>query len=176
MSDGMQWIVSFELPNGGPGPDTVASEDLASEFDAVVVLLLRDHYCQVSRDRAKAYSDAFETFDDENVAVVGVLPDSEDRAAYWRKRYDLDYPILSDSSEGPAADADADATPAMADGSPRFDAFSDAETGLDSLPGIGILDTRSEYPRLVYTEGGELLQECPGPEEALDAATDVLAE
>jgi len=171
--DGMQWIVRFELPNGGPGPETVASDDLAAEFDAVVVLLLRDHYCQVSRDRAQAYSDAFGEFADEGVAVVGALPDSKDRAAYWRKRYDLDYPVLADSADGPTADAEG-ATPAMTDGTPRFDAFSDVEVGVDSLPAIGVLDTDSKYPRLVYTDGGETLQECPDPDEALEATVDAL--
>ena len=175
MSDGMQWIVRFELPNGGPGPDTVASDDLAGEFDAVVVLLLRDHYCQVSRERAGAYSDAFEAFAAEDVAVVGALPDTAERAGYWRRRYELTYPVLADSSEGPAAaEADAATATAMTDGTPRFDAFADIEVGVDTLPGIGVLDTRSKFPRLVHTEGGETLQECPSPAEALDAARDAL--
>jgi len=175
MSDGMQWIVRFELPNGGPGPATVASDDLAAEFDAVVVLLLRDHYCQVSRNRASAYSDAFDEFAAEDVAVIGALPDTEERAAYWRDRYDLTYPVLADSAEGPsAAAAETDTATAMTDGTPRFDAFSDIEVGVDSLPGIGVLDTRSKFPRLVYTEGGETLQACPSPDEALDATLDAL--
>jgi peroxiredoxin Q/BCP len=175
MSDGMHWIVRFELPNGGPGPDTVASDDLAGEFDAVVVLLLRDHYCQVSRERATAYSDAFEEFAAEDVAVVGALPDTAERAGYWRRRYELTYPVLADSAEGPAAaEADAGGATAMTDGTPRFDAFADVEVGVDSLPGIGVLDTRSKFPRLVHTEGGETLQECPSPSEALDAARDAL--
>ena len=172
MSDGMQWIVRFELPNGGPKPATVASDDLASEFDAVVVLLLRDHYCQVSRDRASAYSDAFDEFAAEDIAVIGALPDTEQRAAYWRDRYDLTYPVLADSAEGPSAEAET--ATAMTDGTPRFDSFSDIEVGVDSLPGIGVLDTQSTFPRLVYTEGGETLQACPGPDEALDAALDAL--
>ena len=177
MSDGMQWIVRFELPNGGPGPATVASDDLAAEFDAVVVLLLRDHYCQVSRDRAGAYSDAFDEFAAADIGVVGALPDTEERAAYWRDRYDLSYPVLTDSAEGASAAADDTGTAtAMTDGTPRFDALSDVEVGVDSLPGIGVLDTRSTFPRLVYTEGGETLQDCPSPDEALDAALGVLGE
>jgi len=177
MSDGMQWIVKFELPNGGPGPETVTSDQLASEFDGIVVLLLRDHYCQVSRERATAYSDVFESFREEGLAVVAALPDDVDRAAYWRTRYDLDFPVLADDADGPTADADAEAgtaAPAMTDGTPRFDAFSDVEMGVDSLPGIGVLDTSSNWPRLVHTEGGETLQECPEPDEALDLATDAL--
>ncbi|WP_049930006.1 redoxin domain-containing protein [Halosimplex carlsbadense] len=175
MSDGMQWIVRFELPNGGPGPDTVASDDLAGEFDAVVVLLLRDHYCQVSRERATAYSEAFDEFAAEDVAVVAALPDTAERAGYWRRRYELTYPVLADSAEGPAAaEVDAGGATAMTDGTPRFDAFSDIEVGVDTLPGIGVLDTRSKFPRLVHTEGGETLQKCPSPSEALDAACDAL--
>jgi peroxiredoxin len=193
MSDGMQWIVRFELPNGGPGPETVASDDLAAEFDAVVVLLLREHYCQVSRNRASAYSDAVDSFLDEGVAVVAALPDTDDRAAYWRKRYGLDFPVLADSSDvtpestetaddagesgsGPRRGSGPGSSPAaMADGTPRFDAFSDIELGVDSLPGIGVLDTSSKFPRLVHTEGGDTIQDCPTPEKALDVATDVIS-
>lgn len=185
MSDGMQWIVRFELPNGGPGPDTVASEDFAGEFDAIVVLLLRDHYCQVSRDRAAAYSDAVDEFLAEDVALVAALPDTEDRATYWRDRYDLDFPVLADASDAaPEPDAGAGTgrggsprggTPAaMADGTPRFDAFDDVELDAESLPAVGVLDTSSKFPRLVRTEGGETIQDCPAPEEALAAASDVL--
>ena len=172
MSDGMQWIVRFELPNGGPGPATVASDDLAAEFDAVVVLLLRDHYCQVSRDRAGAYSDAFDEFAAADIAVVGALPDTEERAAYWCDRYDLSYPVLTDSAEGASTAADDTGTAtAMTDGTPRFDAFADVETAVDSLPAIGILDTTSKFPRLVDSEGGETLQDCPEPDRTLELAS-----
>jgi peroxiredoxin Q/BCP len=185
MSDGMQWIVRFELPNGGPGPETVASDDLAAEFDAVVVLLLREHYCQVSRNRASAYSDAIDSFLDAGVAVVAGLPDTEARAAYWRKRYDLAFPVLSDPSDVTPESTETGETAgrpgspgsspaAMADGTPRFDAFADAELGVDSLPGIGVLDTTSKFPRLVHTDGGDTIQDCPTPEEALDVATDIV--
>lgn len=178
MRDGMEWIVRFELPNGGPGPETLASDDLAGEFDAVVVLLLRDHYCQVSRDRASAYSDAVDEFLAADVAVVGALPDSRDRAAYWRERYDLDFPVVADPAAAPAgtgADAATDPTggrAAMTDGTNRFDAFADVEAGAESLPAIGVLDTGSAFPRLVHSEGGETLQDCPGPEAALAAVDD----
>lgn len=181
MSNGMEWIVRFELPNGGPGPETVSSDDLAAEFDAVVVLLLRDHYCQISRERANAFSDAFGEFAAENVAVVAALPDSEDRAAYWRKRYDLTYPVLADSAAQPAKvdatpEASAAAAPAaMTDGTNRFDAFVDLESGVESLPAVGVLNTESKFPRLVYTEGGETLQECPTPDETLEIVRSRLA-
>lgn len=176
----MQWIVRFELPNGGPGPETVASDDLAAECDAIAVLLLRDHYCQVSRDRASAYSDALDSFLDEGVALVAGLPDSEDRAAYWRRRYDLDFPVLADAAGATPETEEATAGPgagtpaAMTDGTPRFDAFADVELGVDSLPAVGVLDASSKFPRLVHAEGGDTIQDCPSPAEALDAVTDVL--
>jgi hypothetical protein len=62
----------------------------------------------------------------------------------------------------------------MADGTPRFDAFSDLEMGVDSLPAVGVLDTSSKFPRLVHTEGGDTIQDCPTPAEALAAATDAV--
>ncbi|MEF8850909.1 MAG: redoxin domain-containing protein [Haloarculaceae archaeon] len=179
MSDGMQWIVRFELPNGGPGPDTVASEDFAEEFDAIVVLLLRDHYCQVSRDCASAYSDAVDEFLQQGAALVAALPDTEDRATFWRERYDLDFPVLADPSDaapepGAGADPGVAKQAAMADGTPRFDAFDDVELAADSLPAVGVLDTASKFPRLVHTEGGETIRDCPTPEEALATAADVV--
>ena len=168
----MEWIVTFDLPNGGAEAETVSSEGLAAEFDAVVVLLLRDHYCQVSREHARAYSDAFDRFDAENVAVVAALPDDPDRAAYWDKRYDLAFPVLADSAAR-MADASASGT-AMTDGTNRFDAFVDVEAGVESLPAVGVLRTDSTYPRLVHAEGGETIQDCPDPEETLDTVTDLL--
>lgn len=185
MSDGMEWIVRFELPNGGPGPETVASDDLAAEFDVILVLLLRDHYCQVSRNRASAFSDAIDSFTGESIAVVAALPDDQERADYLRTRYDLRFPVLSDAADGTDA---ADATPegtnatpatgarpaAMTDGTPRFDAFADVEIGVESLPAIGVLDAASSFPRLVYAEGGDTLQDCPEPDEALDVVRDVV--
>ncbi|PSP93831.1 hypothetical protein BRC78_01940 [Halobacteriales archaeon QH_8_68_33] len=161
----MQWIVRFKLPNGGAGPETVASGDLAAEYDAIAVLLLRDHYCQVSRDRA---------------SLVAGLPDSEDRADYWRERYDLDFPVLADAAdatpdaEEAAAGSGASAPAAIADGTPRFDAFADIELAADSPPAVGVLDTSSKFPRLVHAEGGDTIQDCPSPAEALDAVTDAI--
>jgi len=174
MSGGMEWIVRFELPNGGAGPETVASDELATEFDAVVVLLLRDHYCQLSRQQAQAYSDAVEEFESADVGVVAALPDSEGRAAYWGERYGLEIPVLADSAAqlagtdaGGNAEADASQPAAMTDGTNRFDTFVDAEAAVESLPAIGVLDATSEFPRLIYCEGGDDRRDCPEPAEAL---------
>jgi peroxiredoxin Q/BCP len=178
MSDGMEWIVRFDLPSGGAGPERVTSDDLVAEYDAAVVLLLREHYCRVSRSRAQAYSDAHEQFEAADVGVVAALPDTIDRAGFWRDRYDLSIPVLSDTAtevDGPSVDAEA-GEQALADGSPRFDAFAELETAVPSLPAVGVLDTRSDYPRLVHTAGGSSLQDCPEPETALSTATDLLAE
>lgn len=128
----MEWIVRFELPSGGPGPDTVESDAVAAEFDAMVVLLLREHYCQASRDRARAYSDASDRFRDRDVAVIAALPDERRRAAFWRDRYDLRYPVVADTATDVDTNAERGAT-AMTDGTPRFDAFAEVEARLDSL-------------------------------------------
>ena len=134
----------------------------------------------MSRERASAYSDAIEEFLDSDVALVAALPDTEERAAYWRKRYDLDFPVLADAADAPPEpDASAEAgrgrgsaPAAMADGTPRFDALADLELGVESLPAVGVLDTSSKFPRLVHTEGGDTIQDCPTPAEALAAAQD----
>jgi peroxiredoxin Q/BCP len=164
MSGGMEWIVRFDCPAGGPDHGTVTSDDLAAEFDAVVVVLLRGHFCQLSRERAQAYSEAAGAFGDENVAVVAALPDTVDRAGYWRERYDLVFPVLADST---AHASSGDTGTAMTDGTTRFDDFADVEAGVDSLPAVGVLNAESSMPRLVHAEGGETIQECPEPEETL---------
>lgn len=176
MMGGMEWIVTFELPHGGPGPDSVTSEELAAEFDAIVVVLLRDHYCQVSREHAAAYSEQFEAFTEAGAAILAALPDSQDRATYWRRRYDLNVPVLADSAAQPATtDAETAAAPAaMTDGTNRFDAFADIEAGIDTLPGVGILDAQSTYPRLVHSQSGSTIQECPDPEDVLDVVQNVV--
>jgi peroxiredoxin len=165
MRDEMEWIVRFDLPNGGPGPDAVASDDLTAEYDYLVVLLLRDHYCQVSRNRAQAFDDELAAFENRDVGVVAALPDSQEKASFWGRRYDLSYPVLADTvAQVDGADAGGDAQ-AMTDGTPRFDAFAEIETRLETLPAIGVLDTRKRWPRLVDTFGGDRLQDCPTPEE-----------
>lgn len=173
MSGGMEWVVRFECPNGGRGPETVTSEGLAAEYDAIVVVLLRDHFCQLSRKRARAYSDAAEEFAAEDAAVVAALPDTEERAVYWAERYDLAFPVLSDSTAHQQASG-GDAPTAMTDGTSRFDAFADVEVGVDSLPAVGVLDAGSSVPRLVYCDGGETIQDCPAPDETLGVVTDVV--
>ena len=49
--------------------------------------------------------------------------------------YDLDYPVLADSTAQPAtADAETTAAPAaMTDGANRFDAFADVEAGVETI-------------------------------------------
>lgn len=177
MTEGMEWTVRFELPSGGPGPDVVSSDELIEDRDAILVLLLREHHCRVSRSTVQAYSDAVDAFEDEDVAVVAALPDDTERAEFWCERYDLALPVLSDAAaevDGPTADASATGEPAMPDGTPRFDAFADIETAVGTLPAIGVLDARTGSPRLIHSEGGRTLQDCPEPDEALETVRELL--
>jgi hypothetical protein len=169
MNDEMEWIVRFELPNGGDGPETVTTDDLAAEYDVVCTLLLREHYCQVSRERARAFDDALDAFEDRDVAVVAALPDDSESAAYWQRRYDLSYPVLADAP----ARASGDGNQAMTDGAPRFGELADVEIALECLPGVGVLDTRSKWPRLVDTIAGDTIQGSPTPPDVLDRLDDL---
>lgn len=91
--------LSFELPNVGPGPDSVTLEELATDSDAVVLLFMRDHYCMKCREQARDVAERYDEFDEQNAEVVTVLPEAPKTARNWSERYDLPYPMLADPEQ-----------------------------------------------------------------------------
>lgn len=107
------------LPNVGPGPDTLALEDLAAPiepadptttddpdpaYEAILVLLHRDHHCGQCRRQVRAVADRYDEFRERGCEVVSIVPEPRERVREWQERYDLPYPICADP-EAVAGDA-----------------------------------------------------------------------
>ncbi|WP_222915525.1 redoxin domain-containing protein [Natrinema sp. SYSU A 869] len=99
------------LPNVGPGPDSLALADLtdpiapadpttaeaaAPAYEAIVLLLHRDHHAGQCRRQVRAVADRYDEFRDRGCAVVSVVPEPRERVREWQERYDLPYPICAD--------------------------------------------------------------------------------
>lgn len=104
----------------------------------MVAVLLRDHYCPLSRQLVQSLADEYEAFAGRGTAVVPVLPDGPGRASVWQRRYDLPFGLLTDPVEEPA-DADG------------FDAFGPFQELLPELPGIVLFESDGEGLRFVRT-------------------------
>ncbi|QCS40817.1 redoxin domain-containing protein [Natrinema versiforme] len=99
------------LPNVGSGPDRLALADLTAPvepadpttgdepdpaYDAVVLLLHRDHHAGQCRRQVRAVADRYDEFRERGCAVVSVVPEPRERVREWQERYDLPYPICAD--------------------------------------------------------------------------------
>jgi len=86
--------LSFELANGGVGPDPLRLDALDAEF--VVLLFQRDHLCGNCRNQVQGIATRYEEFRERNAVVVSVLPEPKERAAEWAASYDLPFPVVAD--------------------------------------------------------------------------------
>lgn len=127
----------FELPDTGAGGETRTATDVARGHDYVVAVLLRNHYCPLSRQFVQSLADAYEGFAGRSTAVVPVLPDTLGRASVWQRRYDLPFGLLSDPADGEVADG--------------FAAFAPFATLLQELPGAVLFEADGETLRFVRT-------------------------
>lgn len=128
----------FALPDTGSGGETQTATDLAGGHDYVVAVLLRDHYCPLSRQLVQSLADEYEEFAARATAVVPVLADSHGRASVWQRRYDLPFGLLTDSADGTGDEA-------------GFDAFGPFEELLPELPGAVLFEADGEELRFVRT-------------------------
>ena len=107
------------LPNVGPGPDTLTLAELAAPvepadptttadpdpaYEAILVLLHRDHHCGQCRRQVRAVADRYDEFRERGCQVVSIVPEPRERVAEWQERYELPYPICADP-EAVAGDA-----------------------------------------------------------------------
>jgi peroxiredoxin Q/BCP len=155
----------FALPAAGSGGERTTATELAAEYDVVMAVLLRSHYCPRSRRFVTALADAYGTFAGRGAAIVPVLPDRIERAAVWQRRYDLPFSLLAD----PASDDE--------DG---YDAFAEIADLIAHRPGLILFAADGDQLRFVRSQGGEQLAPNPSIEtlrETVDAirATDVTA-
>jgi peroxiredoxin Q/BCP len=144
----------FTLPDAGAGDGTLSSSRLAAEHDAVLVVLLRSHYCPRCRDIVQSFRDKYQSFASRSTAVIPVLPDSVERGALWQRRYELPFPVLTD--------------PAGPDAESEFETFEPYERYLQSLPGAALFEPSEGELELVATFGGDGPKEFPSVESVLD--------
>jgi len=109
----------FALPDASAGGELLSAEELATDHDAVLIVLLRSHYCPLCREIVQSFAEAYQSFASRSTAVVPVLPDTVERGAVWQRRYELPFPILADHDE-------------TSDG---FEAFAPYQRNLRELPG-----------------------------------------
>lgn len=133
----------FELHNIGAGSEALSSGDLAADYDYVLAVLLRNHYCPECRELVRDLADRHEAFAARGVAVVPVLPDVRERALMWHRRYDLPFPMLADPTGEP-------------EGEPpeEFDSFGPIQRDVAGRPGIALFESEDGKLRLVGSDGG----------------------
>ncbi|WP_254762440.1 redoxin domain-containing protein [Natrinema marinum] len=103
--------VEVALPNVGPGPDPLALVDLTEPvvptdptttdesdptYDAVVLLLHRDHHAGQCRRQVRAIGDRYDEFRERGCEVVSIVPEPRERVREWQEQYELPYPICAD--------------------------------------------------------------------------------
>jgi peroxiredoxin len=131
-----------------------------------LVLLLGGHYCALSRRKVQEMQTRLEEFQAQNVSVVAVLPDDAEQAAVWQRRYDLSFPFLADP-------ADDDESPTTTDTDRNaFGAFDAVAHWMPQTPGLALVDTRGDYPKVRQLYSGAHPQDCPSVETMLDIASE----
>lgn len=138
------------------GGEPLSSSDLAAEYDAVLVVLLRSHYCPLCRELVQSLRDEYQSFVSQSTAVVPVLPDQVERGAVWQRRYELPFPVLADPGDGPGDD-------------PSFDTFAPFHALFRALPGAVFFRSSGDGLEFVTTVGGERRSEFPPVAEVLES-------
>lgn len=137
------------------GGEPLSGSDLAAEHDAVLIVLLRSHYCPFCRDIVQSLAEEYQAFASRSTAVVPVLPDQVERGAVWQRRYELPFPILADPDES-AADE------------PAFETFAPFRRLIRDLPGAVLFRPSEGALEFVTTFGGERKRTFPTVEEIVD--------
>lgn len=165
---GVGQSLEFTLPNVGDGPDRYTAPDLQSGSGIALVLLLRNHYCPLSRRKVRRLGERVDEFESEHVPVVAVLPDGPDRAEIWGRRYEPSFPLLADPAE---ADASAeDSTPNT------FEAFGEVQEWVPQTPALVVVETYGDEPTVGQIYSGSTRQDCPTIDEMLEIARETRLE
>lgn len=136
--------LSFELPNGGSGPDPLQLNAIKAPL--VVLLFHRDYHCRNCQEHVRDIADRYDEFRSRNAVVVSVLPEEKDRAAEWAESYGLPFPVL----------ADPDNEMAEQFGQPvRFGMLGQLHDLIGRMPLVLIIDRRPDEPRLIYSHVGD---------------------
>ena len=148
----------FALPDAGSGGETHTAADLAASHDYVITLMLRDHYCPLSREFVQSLAESYEKFAGRSTAVVPVLPDRRGRAAVWQRRYELPFGLLTDPVEADDADG--------------FETFAPFQRLLPELPGAVLFEADGERLRFVRTIRCDRSENVSGVGALLEAIDD----
>ncbi|MFP8953370.1 redoxin domain-containing protein [Natrialbaceae archaeon A-arb3/5] len=87
-------LAEFAAPVEPPDPTT--TDDADPTYEAIVLLLHRDHHCGQCRRQVRAVADRYDEFRERGCQVVSVVPEPRERVRQWQERYDLPYPICAD--------------------------------------------------------------------------------
>jgi len=148
--------LSFELPNGGSGPDPLELDQIDADF--VVILFHRDYHCSNCQEQVRNVAARYDGFRDRNAVVVSILPEPKERAVEWAASYDLPFPVL----------ADPDSTMAERFGQPvRFGFLGQLHDLIGRMPLALIVDQRYDEPRLIYSYVGDGPSDRPTVESLL---------
>lgn len=150
---------AFQLPGTGIAGETRTAADLAGDNEYVLVVLLRSHYCPLSRQFVQTLAEAYEAFARRSTAIVPVLPDRRGRAAVWQRRYDLPFGLLADSDE-------------TVDDETEFETFGQFQQRFAGLPGAILFEADDDALRFVRTVGDEEAEKSPSVDTLLDAIED----
>lgn len=150
---------AFQLPGTGIAGETRTAADLAGDNDYALVILLRSHYCPLSRQFVQTLAEAYEAFARRSTAVVPVLPDRRERAAVWQRRYDLPFGLLADPDEA-------------VDDETEFETFGQFQQQFAGLPGAVLFEADDGELRFVRTVGAEDAENSPSVDALLGAIDD----
>ena len=154
--------LEFSLPNVGKGPAHYETADLTSASGVALVVLLRNHYCPLSRRKVRRLGDRIGEFEAADVPVVAVLPDTTERADVWEQRYGLPFPFLADPSDDEPEDEDRAPS--------QFGAFESVQNRIPRTPGVIVVETDGGSPTIGSVHSGENPQDCPSVDEMIDIA------
>lgn len=154
----------FELPNVGAGPDPFDLRAAAADYDAIVLLFQRDHYCGNCRKQVRDVAARYEAFERRNTEVVSIVPEPADRVRRWQAEYDLPFALL----------ADADKTVGDRYDQPtRFGPLGTLHDLIGRMPAAVVLDTRDDVPEVVSAYRGSSTFDRPSIEALLAVLDDI---
>lgn len=148
----------FELQNVGAGPETISIQSLAAEYDFVLLLFQRDHYCTNCRDQVQTVADRYTEFQQRNTAVVSIVPEPPEMLSQWQSKYDLPFPLC--------ADPDAEFSDQY-DQPVRFGLLGRVSDFFGRMPKAVVLDCRDGAATIAYSHEGTSTWDRPAVEDLL---------
>jgi peroxiredoxin Q/BCP len=142
------------LQNAGAGPDNVTLDKIAekADIDAVLLILLRDHFCLNCREEVQELAERYDEFEERNAMVVAVLPEPLERAENWQEKYNLPFPLLADPNKELG----------QVYGQPqRFGIIGKLHDLIGRMPQVLLFNTSTDNPELAYTYEGSTPSDRP---------------